>query len=85
MNASAAQLARTWGWNRVRAGRRLQASQTAGFHSEERESDHCDHDVTAGVTNAVTATPAVTVDRRVTAGVTEVVTGTVTRVALAWH
>jgi hypothetical protein len=44
------------------------------------------HDITAGVTSAVTesvtATPAGTVDRRVTAGVTEVVTDTVTRVAL---
>jgi hypothetical protein len=47
------------------------------------------HDVTGGVTNAVTesvtATPAVTVDHRVTAGVTEAVTDTVTRVALVWQ
>jgi len=47
------------------------------------------HDVTAGVTNAVTesvtATPAATVDHWVTAGVTEAVTDTVTRVALVWQ
>ena len=65
-------------------GRRLQAGQTAGFIQMNGKAITVKHDVTAGVTNAVTesvtATPAVAVDQRVTAGVTEAVTDTVTRV-----
>ena len=89
MNASAAQLARTWGWNRVRAGRRLRAWQTVGYIQRNGHAITVNDDVTAGVTDAVTAsvtaTPAVTVDHWVTAGVTEAVTDTVTRVALVWQ
>jgi hypothetical protein len=74
VNASAAQLA--VGDGTVRAGRRLQAAQTAGFIQKNGRAITVKHDVTAGVTNAVTesvtATPAMTVDYRVTAGVTEV-------------
>jgi hypothetical protein len=70
------------GWNRLRAGRRLQAAQTAGFTQKDGKANTVKHDVTEGVTNAVTesvtATPAVTVDHQVTAGVTEAVTDTVT-------
>ena len=72
------------GWNRVRACRRLQAEQTTGFIQMNGKAITVKHDVTAGVTNAVTesvtASPAVTVDHWVTAGVTEAVTDTVTRV-----
>ena len=88
VNASAAQLAVGDGtaspW-----GRRLQAGLTAGFIQKNGKAITVKHDVTAGVTNAVTAsvtaTPAVTVDHWVTAGVTEAVTDTVTRVALVWQ
>jgi hypothetical protein len=73
----------------VRAGRPLQAGQTAGFIQKNGKAITVKHDVTAGVTNAVTesvtATPAATVDHWVTAGVTEAVTETVTRVALVWQ
>ena len=72
------------GWNRLRAGRRLQAAQTAGFTQKDGKANTVKHDVTEGVTNAVTesvtATPAVSVDHQVTAGVTEAVTDTVTPV-----
>jgi hypothetical protein len=70
-------------------GRRLQAAQTAGFIQKNGKAITVKHDVTAGVTNAVTesvtATPAVTVDHWVTEGVTETVTDTVTRVPLVWQ
>ena len=61
----------------------------AGFIQKNGKAITVKHDVTAGVTNAVTesvtATPAVTVNHWVTAGVTEAVTDTVTRVALVWQ
>ena len=88
MNASAAQLAVGDGAAYAR-GHRLQAAQTDGFIQKNGKAITVKHDVTAGVTNAVTesvtATPTVTVDHRVTAGVTEAVTDTVTRVALVWQ
>jgi hypothetical protein len=59
---------RARGWNRVHPGRRLQAGQTAGFIPKNGKPITVKHDVTAGVTNAVTefvtATPAVAVDQR---------------------
>jgi hypothetical protein len=88
VNASAAQLAVGDGTAYAR-GRRLQAAQTAGFIQKNVKAITVKHDVTVGVTNAVTesvtATPAETVDHWVTAGVTEAVTETVTRVALVWQ
>jgi hypothetical protein len=81
VNASAAQLARTWGWNRVRAGRWLRAWQTAGYIQRNGNAITVNHDETAGVTDAVTeSVTAVTVDRGVTAGVTDAVTESVTAV-----
>src|SRR5215471_5253434 len=81
VNASAAQLARTWGWNRVRAGRRLRAWQAAGYIQRDGNAITVKHDETAGVTDAVTEScTAVTADRGVTEGVTEAVTDPVTRV-----
>jgi len=79
VNASAAQLARTWGWNRVRAGRRLRAWQTAGYIQRNAHAITVNDDVTAGVTGAVTeSVTAVTADHGVTEGVTEAVTDAVT-------
>jgi hypothetical protein len=55
-------------------GHRLQAAQTDGFIQKNGKAITVKHDVTAGVTNAVTesvtATPAVSADHWVTAGVT---------------
>jgi hypothetical protein len=42
------------GWNRLRAGLRLQAAQTAGFTQKDGKANTVKHDVTEGVTNAVT-------------------------------
>ena len=79
MNVSAAQLARTWGWNRVRAGRRLRAWQAAGYIQRNGNAITVKHDETAGVTDAVTeSVTAVTADHGVTDGVTEAVTDAVT-------
>jgi hypothetical protein len=75
VNASAARLARTWGWNHVRAGRRLRAWQTAGYIQRNGNAITVNHHETAGVTDAVTeSVTAVTADRGVTAGVTDPVT-----------
>src|SRR6516164_3033486 len=80
VNASAAQLARTWGWNRVRAGRRLRAWQTVGYIQKNGHAITVNDDVTAGVTDAVTeSVTAVTADHGVTVGVTEAVTDAVTK------
>ena len=79
VNASAAQLARTWGWNRVRAGRRLRAWQTVGYIQRNGHAITVNDDETAGVTDAVTeSVTAVTADHGVTEGVTEAVTDAVT-------
>ncbi|MBV9981674.1 MAG: hypothetical protein JO365_17090, partial [Bradyrhizobium sp.] len=71
MTASAAELGRQWGWNRMRTGRRLKAWEKAGLIHRNTEA--------IIVTN--TATPAVTdVTATVTeaAGVTAVAVSTVT-------
>jgi len=72
------------GWNRVPVGPSAPGGADRRLHSENGKAITVKHDVTAGVTNAVTesvtATPAVTVNHWVTAGVTEAVTDTVTRV-----
>jgi MarR family len=39
VTASAAELGRRWGWNRMRTGRRLKAWEKAGLI--RRRSDHC--------------------------------------------
>jgi hypothetical protein len=75
VNASAAQLARTWGWNRVRAGRRLRSWQAAGSIRWNGNAITVNHGETAGVTDAVTeSVTARAADRGVTGGVTEAVT-----------
>jgi hypothetical protein len=80
VNASAAQLARTWGWNRVR-GPSAPGMADRRLHSKERNAITVNHDVTGGVTNAVTeAVTAMTADRDVTGDVTEAVTDPVTAV-----
>jgi hypothetical protein len=81
VNASAAQLARTWGWNRVRAGRRLRSWQAAGSIRWNGNAITVNHGETAGVTDAVTESfTAVAADRGVTGSVTEAVTESVTAV-----
>jgi len=85
VNASAAQLARTWGWNRVRAGRRLRSWQAAGSIRWNGHAITVNHGETAGVSDAVTesvteSVTAVAADRGVTGGVTEAVTESVTAV-----
>ena len=81
VNASAAQLARTWGWNRVRAGRRLRSWQAAGSIRWNGNAITVNHGETAGVTDAVTeSVTAVAADRGVTGAVTEAVTEAVTAV-----
>ena len=72
-------------WNRVPVEPSAPGSADRRFHIQKNgKAITVKHDVTGGVTNAVTesvtATPAVAVDQRVTAGVTEAVTDTVTRV-----
>jgi hypothetical protein len=66
ITASAAALGREWGWNRMRAGRRLKAWATEGYISRSRN--------TIIVTRPTSITDAVT---NVT-GVTSVVTNDVT-------
>src|SRR5215471_6322332 len=81
VNASAAQLARTWGWNRVRAGRRLRSWRAAGSIRWNGNAIRVNHGETAGVTDAVTeSVTAVAADRGVTGGVTEAVTESVAAV-----
>src|SRR6516164_2620407 len=58
--ANAAELARQWGWNRMRAGRRLKAWQEAGHVRRNAEEII----VTTSVTPTVTETPGATVTRR---------------------
>jgi hypothetical protein len=73
VTVSAAELGRRWGWNRMRAGRRLRAWQEAGYI--RRNTD--DIIVTTSVTPNVTPTMDVTVMPEAT------VTRTVTPVKLA--
>jgi hypothetical protein len=53
VNASAAELARQWGWNRMRAGRRLKAWQDAGQIRRNAEEIVVTTSVTPTVTAAV--------------------------------
>jgi len=64
--ASAAELARQWGWNRMRAGRRLRAWQIAGYIRRNAKEIIVTTPVTSDVTEvvAVSVAPQVTVTRR---------------------
>lgn len=64
--ANAAELARQWGWNRMRAGRRLRAWQSAGYIRRNAEEIIVTTSVTADVTEVlgVSVTPQVTVTPR---------------------
>jgi len=66
VTASAAELGRRWGWNRMRAGRRLRAWQEAGHIRRNAEAIIVTASVTPTVTEAVDVTvmPATTVARR---------------------
>jgi len=66
VTASAAELGRRWGWNRMRAGRRLRAWQEAGHIRRNAESIVVTTSVTPTVTEAgrVTVVPTATVARR---------------------
>jgi hypothetical protein len=66
VTASAAELGRRWGWNRMRAGRRLRAWQEAGHIRRNAEEIMVITSVTPTVTEAVSVTvmPAATVARR---------------------
>src|SRR6516225_7470049 len=60
VTASAAELARQWGWNRMRAGRQLKAWQKTGHIRRNAEEII----VTTPVTPTVTETPGATITRR---------------------
>jgi hypothetical protein len=68
--ASAAELGRQWGWNRMRAGRRLKAWEEAGLIRRNAEAIIVTTPTVTGVTPTVTEavtvtlTPAATVLRR---------------------
>ena len=66
MTASAAELGRRWGWNRMRTGRRLRAWQEAGHIRRNAEAIIVTTSVTPAVTEAVSVTvmPAAAVARR---------------------
>jgi len=66
VTASAAELARRWGWNRMRAGRRLKAWQEAGHIRRNAEAIIVTTSITPTVTDAgdVTVMPPATVARR---------------------
>jgi hypothetical protein len=66
VTASAAELGRQWGWNRMRTGRRLKAWQEAGHMRRNAEAIIVTTSVTPAVTEAVSVTvmPAATVERR---------------------
>ena len=66
VTASAAELGRRWGWNRMRTGRRLKAWQEAGHIRRNAEAIIVTTSVTPTVTEAVSVTvmPAATVARR---------------------
>ena len=71
VTASAAELGRQWGWNRMRTGRRSRAWQEAGHIRRNAEEIMVITSVTPTVTEAVgvTAMPAATVARRSTSPV----------------
>ena len=56
MTANAAELARQWGWNRMRAGRRLKAWQEAGHIRRNAEEIIVTTPVTLTVTQTLRAT-----------------------------
>jgi hypothetical protein len=66
VTASAAELGRRWGWNRMRAGRRLRAWQKAGHIRRNAGEIMVITSVTPTVTDAVgvTVIPVATVARR---------------------
>ena len=66
VTASAAELGRRWGWNRMRTGRRLKAWQEAGHIRRNAEAIIVTTSVTPTVTAAADGTvmPATTVTRR---------------------
>ena len=66
VTASAAELGRRWGWNRMRTGRRLKAWQEAGHIRRNAEAIIVTTSVTPTVTDAVSVTvmPAAAVARR---------------------
>jgi hypothetical protein len=66
VSASAAELGRQWGWNRMRTGRRLKAWQEAGYIHRNAETITVTAPVTPSVTQAasVTAMPETTVAGR---------------------
>ena len=66
VTASAAELGRQWGWNRMRAGRRLRAWQEAGHIRRNAEAIIVTASVTPTVTEAVDVTvmPAATIAGR---------------------
>jgi hypothetical protein len=73
VTASAAELGRQWGWNRMRAGRRLKAWEEAGLIRRNAEAVTVTTSVTPAVTDVtptvteavgVTVMPAATVARR---------------------
>jgi hypothetical protein len=66
VTASAAELGRQWGWNRMRAGRRLTAWQKAGYIRRNAEEIVVTTSVTSSVTETmgVSVAPEATVTRR---------------------
>jgi len=58
VTASAAELGRQWGWNRVRAGRRLKAWEIAGHIRRDGDTIIVTEGVTTAVTESVTGTVA---------------------------
>jgi hypothetical protein len=66
VTASAAELGRQWGWNRMRAGRRLRAWQRAGYIRRNAEEIVVTTSVTSSVTETIGASvaPGATVTRR---------------------
>jgi hypothetical protein len=66
VTASAAELGRQWGWNRMRVGRRLRVWQEAGYIRRNAEEIIVTTSVTPPVTEAVgvTVMPEATVTRR---------------------
>src|SRR5215472_8101132 len=64
VTASAAELGRQWGWNRMRAARRLRAWQKAGHILRNAEEIVVTASVTPAVTEAAGVVPEATVTRR---------------------
>jgi len=64
VTASAAELGRQWGWNRMRAGRRLRAWQKSGHILRNAEEIVVTASVTPAVTEAAGVAPEASVTRR---------------------